>query len=284
MKLDRFLMGSGMGFNDDPRMPVWARKWLQPFDSEAYDTISIGKDCMEEMLPQIETMNFSGSDLLLQPSLREFRLCIHADGFANTIVFRKSFLPERYKQDGDKEKTLLTPVLDAYVFFHGSKTPDLIINIGIWRLMAGERDITGTYQQIVWAAFDESFIDADLIEHTRMYKFAYMLMQKALYERPVLFRTATIPHSVTKAGKKRNNKAKRIVKMVKVMQIHNDEFEEYIKAQRSMTCPCWGVIGHWRTYKSGKQVWINPYKKGRLRHDPTAYSPKDYTLPKEETT
>ena len=284
MELDRFIMGSGMGFNGDPRMPVWERKWLQSFDPEAYDTISVDKDCMEEMLPQIETMDYSGSDLLLQPSLREFRLRVHTDGYENNIVFRKSFLPERYKQDGTKEKTLLTPKIDAYVFFHSSKTPDMIINIGIWRLMTGEKDITGNFQQMIWTAFNPAYLSEDLIEHSRLYKFAYMLMQKALYERPVIFRSATVPHSVAKTGKKRNGKAKRIVKMIKVMQIQNDEFTEYIKAQRSMTCPCWGVIGHWRTYKSGKQVWINPYKKGRLRHDSSAYSPKNYTLPKEETT
>lgn len=50
-----------------------------------------------------------------------------------------------------------------------------------------------------------------------------------------------------------------------------------------MTCPCWGVIGHWRTYRSGKQVWIAPYRKGRKRNDASAYEPKDYECMKEET-
>jgi hypothetical protein len=25
----------------------------------------------------------------------------------------------------------------------------------------------------------------------------------------------------------------------------------------------WGVRGHWRTYRTGKRVWINPYEKGK---------------------
>ena len=27
----------------------------------------------------------------------------------------------------------------------------------------------------------------------------------------------------------------------------------------------WHVIGHWRTYKSGKKVFVQPYWKGALR-------------------
>ena len=49
-----------------------------------------------------------------------------------------------------------------------------------------------------------------------------------------------------------------------------------------MTCPCWGVIGHWRTYKTGKQVWIAPYRKGKERKTSSAYSPKEYALKEEK--
>jgi len=31
---------------------------------------------------------------------------------------------------------------------------------------------------------------------------------------------------------------------------------------RAITCERWGVRGHWRTYRSGKRVWIAPYEKG----------------------
>jgi len=32
---------------------------------------------------------------------------------------------------------------------------------------------------------------------------------------------------------------------------------------RYITCERWGVRGHWRTYRSGRRVWIAPYEKGR---------------------
>ena len=42
----------------------------------------------------------------------------------------------------------------------------------------------------------------------------------------------------------------------------------------NIQCECWGVRGHYRTYKSGKQVWINAYKKGKKRNE---MEPKDKT-------
>ena len=42
----------------------------------------------------------------------------------------------------------------------------------------------------------------------------------------------------------------------------------------NIQCECWGVRGHYRTYKSGKQVWINAYKKGKKRQE---MEPKDKT-------
>ena len=50
----------------------------------------------------------------------------------------------------------------------------------------------------------------------------------------------------------------------------------------NIQCECWGVRGHYRTYKSGKQVWINAYKKGKKRQE---MEPKDktYYISKGET-
>lgn len=32
-----------------------------------------------------------------------------------------------------------------------------------------------------------------------------------------------------------------------------------------ITCPCWSVRGHYRTYKSGKKVFVKPFEKGKER-------------------
>lgn len=42
----------------------------------------------------------------------------------------------------------------------------------------------------------------------------------------------------------------------------------------NIQCECWGVRGHYRTYKSGKKIWINAFKKGKKRNET---EPKDKT-------
>jgi hypothetical protein len=33
-----------------------------------------------------------------------------------------------------------------------------------------------------------------------------------------------------------------------------------------------------RHYKSGREVWIKPYRKGRQRNNPEAYQAKEYLM------
>lgn len=44
-----------------------------------------------------------------------------------------------------------------------------------------------------------------------------------------------------------------------------------------MKCPCWGVRGHYRHYKSGKVVFVKEYKKGKERAN-TEPKSKTYTI------
>lgn len=41
-------------------------------------------------------------------------------------------------------------------------------------------------------------------------------------------------------------------------------------------CPAWGVRGHPRHLKSGRVIYIKPYKKGKQRNDPNVYVGKEY--------
>lgn len=47
--------------------------------------------------------------------------------------------------------------------------------------------------------------------------------------------------------------------------------------KRKINCDCWQVHGHYRHYKSGKVVFVNPYKKGKKRND-TESKGKKYFL------
>ena len=48
------------------------------------------------------------------------------------------------------------------------------------------------------------------------------------------------------------------------------------------TCPVWEVRGHMRHYKSGKTVYVAPYRKGKERDNPTAPTGKEYVLVGDE--
>ena len=50
------------------------------------------------------------------------------------------------------------------------------------------------------------------------------------------------------------------------------------RAIREITCPVWEVRGHMRHYKSGKAVYIAPYRKGRERDSAAAVSGREYVL------
>lgn len=47
---------------------------------------------------------------------------------------------------------------------------------------------------------------------------------------------------------------------------------------RVIQCPYWTVRGHYRTYKSGKKVWIEPYAKGKERNNPDRIVAKTYSI------
>ena len=52
-----------------------------------------------------------------------------------------------------------------------------------------------------------------------------------------------------------------------------------LKRKSIITCPIWGVRGHWRVYKkTGKKIWIEPYKKGKERNNSSNYATKTYKL------
>ena len=65
-----------------------------------------------------------------------------------------------------------------------------------------------------------------------------------------------------------------------------DDIVEYINengmsrtnhTRNAMKCPCWGVRGHYRHYKSGKVIFVKEYKKGKERAN-TEPKDKIYTV------
>jgi len=269
----------------DPRLDAWFGVWGAPVNRDGYDAIEMTTAELNALLPQIETMTYSGSELMLSPSLREFALTLRDPAVPgeNTIIFKRSIIPKSTSRTGDLLVST-TPLLDAYFLLRPGKVADVVVNMGAQQLenIAGER-LQCTYQQPVWTS-DPRVLDDDYFqEYSRYIKFAYMLVQKALYDRPTIFtKTSSYRTSQPVRSGGTHKRKKRVVRTVRVLRINNEEFAGYVKTQRVIACPCWGVIGHWRTYKSGKKVWINPYRKGRERNNPAAYSPKEYLIEEAE--
>jgi hypothetical protein len=111
---------------------------------------------------------------------------------------------------------------------------------------------------------------------------SYILVQAIMLNRPTIFRQGTA-RSVTKGTNRKGQKSKpRVVRTYRVLTLNRDEVTTtaITGGKNIITCPCWGVIGHWRQRKSGKMVWIKPHKKGKLRNAEGVYSAKEYEIVK----
>ena len=90
-------------------------------------------------------------------------------------------------------------------------------------------------------------------------------------------KSVAVEYEEGKKVKHRKNNKRNKVKIVKYIDINSEDVDRLSEhSKREITCPAWGVAGHYRTYKSGKKIWIAPYKKGKYRDNPDMYKPKDY--------
>lgn len=71
-------------------------------------------------------------------------------------------------------------------------------------------------------------------------------------------------------SKKRDKKVTVIKIKGKIYDYMTDEGKQLIK-ERQKHVESWGVRGHFRKYKSGKEVWIQPYVKGEGKSEKQTY-------------
>ena len=82
---------------------------------------------------------------------------------------------------------------------------------------------------------------------------------------------ATAP-SQNKSHKKQNRGASRLFKSYTLKKTWASAVA---RKHAEITCPCWGVRGHFRHYKNGKVIFIEPHLKGK---DKAQYKGKEYAL------
>lgn len=79
-------------------------------------------------------------------------------------------------------------------------------------------------------------------------------------------------------GKGNNRKYKQVVHLERTFNFQNLDKMSKTHIKHIFTCLCWGVRGHFRHLKSGKVIFIQPFKKGKERANMEAFKEKEYTL------
>lgn len=94
----------------------------------------------------------------------------------------------------------------------------------------------------------------------------------------VHMRHVRVSRESIESAKKAKMPHARIVKVQRVITMIADEDMEIVVSHgnHTITLPCWGVAGHWRTCASGKRVWVAPYYKGCERDRKANYCKKEY--------
>lgn len=281
---------------NDPRRARWYSCWTSHNGFEKLDTIRGTEAEMDKLVKVLAEMKNPSADLLEKPALREFELVVREPipSVAMTVVrFKRTALPDRpvrvEGQDGVYMEFI--PYIDAYISFRNSSEVDSVMTLFAFHAYdeTGKESLSGTAQKEYWRNANpvvNMLADAEpmnFMEIHRDIKLIYLAIQKAMYDKPVIFTESTgeaRAKTVSTSSKKKTKRS--TVKVRKTIQLNQEELKKYAEPHSHMACPCWGVVGHWRNYKNGKQVWIAPYRKGRERNNPDAYCPKDYQM--EEPT
>lgn len=257
--------------------------WQKPIREGAYDAIRI----------TAKELNQIGSPYLCKaeqrylyienPALQFFTLFVEDSSLR--IDYTPSTVSSITAFNGESEDE--TGYADPYLNIHissiktGEKLFGLQILVGPWR-GAGTKPMTMGNPSYAAERFRRAPNSADMIQDLMSFGIhSYLLTQAILLNRPTIFREATA-RAVTKgtAGKKGKKGKPRKVKSYRVLTINRDEVTTTLTegGKHVITCPCWGVIGHWRRLKSGHSVWIKPHRKGKLRNAEGMYSAKEYEI------
>lgn len=293
------LFGMQSPIIDFTNMPKYEKRWSNGCNWRKFDQITSNKDRMDGLIDEMIGTNHLSSDLLFDPSLEEFtiRMCEVMRPENTFVCFKKTVMkPDDFipPESGD---CLIeyTPALDAYVYINNSGSRcDMVVNIGRMQISHGKNKMNSTYAIPMWTTTcSDSYVQYaptdELYEFARAFKLTYMAIQYALLHRPTRFVVSGPAAPVCNANisgprNQKNNKCKAIeVRYLRIIDAPAPTRDENVDP-RSMTCPCWGVIGHMRHYKSGKTVWIKPYRKGKERKNPEKYQPKDYEIPERRPT
>jgi hypothetical protein len=274
------------GFSKVPYFPdeFWARR--TPMG--ARDVVRIAE---AELVSGSERLLVRSADrwqYITSPALPFFTLHLNKipDDDDAELKFDFEPLPRPLPDEVGIDGVVSTSSLVCRMAFKWSKVPDWIPVIGMVFGVASNRATGSREPSVKFEWLREGKVDSDVIEfvekHMRWALSYYLRVQALMLNRPEIFRRTTVscaPNDNANPHKKRREKARK-EKAYRVITLNREEREAPPPTgiAHTITCPCWGVIGHWRQYKSGKRVWIRPHKKGKARNTSGAYSSKEYEI------
>ncbi|MBQ8622677.1 MAG: hypothetical protein IJ422_10260 [Oscillospiraceae bacterium] len=275
----------------EKNIPLWTAlgKYWRKFDRVYSNEAQI-----VSLVETMETTEYLSSNTLIHPSIPEFVAICKEDtpGVDTYICYRKTLLTENdiLVDETNGVSRRMIPVIDAYVYLNnGGTLCNYVVTLCKCILEYEGRSLTSTSQFITYIHDDplsHSYADYDpqyVFEFNRTIKMLYLAVQMVSLERPEIICYGRTPAQERSEGNGKKGGRKKPVRMVKTIRFPACTAallsESAKRTPVKMNCPCWGVAGHWRTYKkSGKKVWIEPYRKGKLRNSPAAYQPKEYEI------
>lgn len=270
---------------DDPFWEHINAAYARQIDLKLFDTIEINRDELEALIDFSDQQTIN--DTFTQPALPEFRLIIRSGDGVESLSYTKSILHSLHFRHQNKRTARINPItyqpiLDIHYSAQVSGRTDNIVCAIVNR----DDQVTRFSMFPCWARQplpNGDLFDASKDELFSKFTAIYVAIQKLLYQRPELIAQATTqtvfasPINNQKTQKKKRKKPPKAL-LVKKIWLQPENLVPTTTKKRTISCPSWGVIGHYRTYKSGKQVWIAPYRKGKHRQQSEAYVAKEYQL------
>lgn len=260
----------------------------QNYNPYSFDSIKLTDAEANRLVKTISDTPDRGGEYLENPALDDFSVIITlSDGDECTIVFHKTgwekdCFPE-LPYEGSQCKII--PVCDFFYSFTGNKNFDFASTVSMVRRTDDETGQESLFSLdfpiLIYHYTDPKlFTNDDYEQCSFQARLLYIAILKILKERPsVFYQSGTRQYTTPKISKKDKRNHRNRVKAVKYISLNEEELDDYIKGHREFTCLCWGVMGHFRTYKkSGTTVWVKPHRKGKLRNNPDAFIAKDYEL------
>lgn len=246
-------------------LPSWerfSRNW------QRLDRVEMtGKQC-EALLEKVMDTDYFSSEMLMNPSIEEFTALIRNPELPemNThVVFRPTLLntDDIILPDDLSPYCTVIPAIDAYIYINnGGKVCNVVLTLGRCVLERDGKRVNTSTQFVSWHnndPFTNRLISDESMnfgEFSREAKAIFMAVQMLSLERPEVMVRETVREERQETVKQEGlYKKVRKTSMVRVIRLTEAAVESLgPRGHHVITCPNWGVAGHWRYYKSGKAV------------------------------